>query len=49
MGVMKSKHFGVRAVLGMDACHVFPQNVLAVVLLIGGVFGVVVTRACTKC
>ena len=33
----------------MDTCHTFPQVVLVFVPLIGGVFGVVVTRACTGC
>ena len=41
--------FDVRAVFCMDACHVFLQCVLAVIPLIGGVTGVVVTRACTGC
>ena len=45
----ESNIFGVRAVFDMDACHVFPQCVLAVIPLIGGVIGVVVTRACTVC
>ena len=45
----ESNIFGVRAVFGTDVCHIFPQGVLAVVPLIGGVFGVVVTRACTGC
>ena len=44
MGLM---FFGVRAVFSMDACHVFPQCMLDVIPLIGGVTGVVVTRACT--
>ena len=39
--------FGVKAVFSMDACHVFPQCILAVIPLIGGVTDVVVTRACT--
>ena len=33
----------------MDAYHVFPQGVLAVIPLIGGVIGGVVTRACAGC
>ena len=41
--------FGERAAFGMDACHVFPQGVLAPVLLIGGVFIVVLKRAHTGC
>ena len=45
----ESNIFGAKAVFGMDACHVFPQGVLALLPLIGGVIGVVVTRACTGC
>lgn len=41
--------FGVRAVFGMGACYVFPQGVLAVVLLMGSTFGVGETRAYTGC
>ena len=41
-----SKIFGERAVFGMDAYHIFPQGRLALVPLIGCVFGVVVCRAC---
>ena len=29
--------FGVRGVFGLDACHLFPQHVLAITPLIGGV------------
>ena len=36
---------GARAVFNMDACHLFPHYVLAVIPLIGGVTDVV-TRAC---
>ena len=43
----ESNVFDVRAVLGMDACHIFLQGVLAVIALIGCVIVVVVTRACT--
>ena len=40
--------FGARAVFSLDACHLFPQCMLAVVIpLLGGVTGVVVTRTCT--
>ena len=39
--------FGVRAVFSVDACCLFPQCILAIIPLIGGVTGVVVTRACT--
>ena len=43
----ESEIFGVRTVFGMDASHVFPYHVLAIVPLIGGVFIVVVIRTCT--
>ena len=33
----------------MDASHVFPQSVLAIISLIGGVICVVVSRACAGC
>ena len=39
--------FGARAVFIMDNCCLFSQCVLAIIPLIGGVTGVVVTRACT--
>ena len=39
--------FGARAVFSMDACCLFPQYMLAIIPLIGGVTGVVVTTACT--
>jgi len=39
--------FGARAVFSMDVYLLFPQCKLAIVPLIGGVTGVVVTRACT--
>ena len=38
-------NFTVRAVFGMDACHLFPHCMLPIIPLIGGVTGVVVTRA----
>ena len=38
----ESNIFGVRAVFGIDVYHIFPQSVLAVILLIGAVIGVVV-------
>ena len=38
---------GVRAVCSKAACHLFPQCMLAIIPLIGGVTDVVVTRACT--
>ena len=31
----KSNIFGARAIFGMDASHIFPQSVLAVIPLIG--------------
>ena len=37
--------YGARAVFGMDACHLFPHCMLPIICLIGGVTGVVVTRA----
>ena len=33
----ESNIFGARAVFGMDACHIFPQGVLTIIPLIGGV------------
>ena len=39
--------FGERAVFSMDACCLFPQCMLAIILLIGGETGILVTRACT--
>ena len=39
--------FGVKAVFSVDACHLFPQCMLAVIPLTGGVTDVVLTRACT--
>lgn len=41
--------FGARAVFIMDACHAFPQCVLAIILLIEDVTCVVITRACNGC
>ena len=43
----ESSIFGVRAGFGMDVSHVFPQSVLAVIPLLGGVIGVY--RACAEC
>lgn len=43
----KSNIFDARATFGVDARHDFAQSVLATVPLIRGVFGAVVTRACT--
>ena len=37
--------FFVRAVFGVNACHLFPQCMLAIIPLIGDVTYVVVTRA----
>ena len=42
----ESNIFGARAAFSMDARHIFPQCVLAVIPLIGSV---AVTRACTGC
>ena len=39
--------FGVKAVFSMDACRLFPLCMLAIIPLLGGVTGFVVTRACT--
>ena len=44
-----SNIFGARAGFGMDASHVFLQNVLTVIPLIGGVVAVVVSRDCAGC
>ena len=41
--------FGGSAVFSVDDCHVFPHCMLAIIPLIGGVTGVVVTTACTGC
>ena len=41
-----SNIFGARAGFGMDASHIFPLSVLAVIPLIGAVVGVSVSRAC---
>ena len=43
-----SSIFGVRTGFGMDDSHIFPQSVLAIIPLIGGVIGVVVTRPCAE-
>ena len=39
--------FGVKIDFCMDTCIVFPQSTIVIVLLTGGVFGIVVTRAYT--
>ena len=39
--------FGAKAVFSMGACHLFPQYVLAITLLVGSETGVVMTIACT--
>ena len=39
--------FGVRAVVSVDVCHLFPQCMLVIIPLIGGVTNVVVILACT--
>lgn len=33
----------------MDASHVFPQSVMAIILLIGGVVGIVISGAHAGC
>ena len=38
--------FGARAFYSIDVCHLFPQCMLAIIPLIGGVTDVVVTRTC---
>lgn len=43
----ESNIFGVKIDFGMDTGIVFPQSMIVIVLLIGGVFGIVATRACT--
>ena len=45
--VYKSSIFGVRAVFGMNANHIFPQSMLVIIILIGNVICVVMSRACT--
>ena len=44
-----SNIFEVRAGFVINASHIFPQSVLVVSPLIGGVIGVVMTRTCTGC
>ena len=39
--------FGATVVFSIDVCHLFPQCMLTIIPLIGGVTDVVVTRACT--
>ena len=39
--------FGAMSFYSMDAYHIFPQCVLTIIPLVGGVICVVVTRACT--
>ena len=41
--------FGVRAVFRVHDCHLFPQHMLAVSPLLGGVTGAVVPIAYTGC
>ena len=45
----KSNIFGADALFVIDACHVFHQNVLAIIPLIGDVYVAVVMRAYTGC
>ena len=42
--VCECSNFTVRAVFGMDACHLFSLCVLAIVPLLGGAIGVVLNR-----
>ena len=44
-----SSVFGVRAGFSMGTSPIFPQGVLAVILLIEGVVGVIISRACGGC
>ena len=39
--------FGVKINFCMNTCIVFPQSTMVIVLLIGRVFGIVITRAYT--
>ena len=39
--------FGVRVVFSIDDCHLFPQCMLAIIHLIGGLSAVLVTRTCS--
>lgn len=41
------QYFWCKGWFGMCTSHVFPQNVLAIIPLIGDMIGVVVSRACT--
>lgn len=43
--VYESIIFSMKAIFGMHAGLFFLQSVLGIILLIGGVFGLVVTRA----
>lgn len=45
-GLCESSIFVTRTGFGMDASHIFPQSVLAITPLIGGVIGVVRSTAC---
>ena len=44
----ESNIFGVRAIFSTDACHVFPQCVLALIPLTGGVIVIVLTTVWTR-
>lgn len=43
----ESSIFGLQAFFGMDVCTVFPQGVLAITPLTGGMTAVMVTTACS--
>ena len=42
-----SNIFGAHAVCRVDDSHIFPQTTLAIIPLMSGVIGVVVSRACS--
>lgn len=44
----ESSVFGERALFGMNASHVFPQSVLAIIPLVDSVIGIL-SRTCTGC
>lgn len=44
-----SNIFGARALFSMDASCIFPQSVMAITPWIGGVIGIVLSRACAGC
>ena len=42
-----SNIFGAGAISGINACHIFPQSVLGIIPLIGGVTDILVSSSCT--